>query len=119
MPLHHREINNHLSNDPTVHKELPFGASVVGLDADYIKLRVVCCGLHAQQPHASAVDNISDASNQQVAHTTPEYANKFTMFQTRLVIDLLEIMQGQHPASALAHSSTAPAAASSPVTASR
>lgn len=54
-----------------------------------------------------------------MAHTTPEYANKFTMFQTRLVIDMLEIMQGQHPASALAHSNTASTAAASPVTASR
>lgn len=35
-------INGHLSNDPAVHKELPFGASVVGIDAEHVKLHVVC-----------------------------------------------------------------------------
>lgn len=35
------EINNHLSNDPTVNKGLPFGASVAGLTAEHIRLHVV------------------------------------------------------------------------------
>ncbi len=35
------QINSHLNNDAAVHKELPFGASVVGLTAEHVKLLVV------------------------------------------------------------------------------